>query len=352
MWDEVFVALLAMLLTGLLSWAFRTLPREGWQMMAAVPRVKDRSGTWSGLNLTYYGLFVSASCVLAVGVFLLLMAAVGCGPRFSMVIVVAVLTLCIPASRVLAGVVEKKKHTLTVGGASFLGLLMAPVLLWLIDAFFPALSNGHFSMLPVLAALSIAYAVGEGVGRLACISFGCCYGKPLSQCHPWLRRLFEGHSFVFAGSTKKIAYEGGLVGEKVVPIQAVTSVVYVATGLVSLLLYLKAWYSVAFGFCAVSTQIWRVLSEMLRADYRGDGTVSSYQKMALAGGLYTAGLLWTLPPSPAVPADLSVGLAALWDPLVPLFLECLGIAVFWFSGRSKVTGSTLSFHVEPQAGHR
>ncbi len=46
---------------------------------------------------------------------------------------------------------------------------------------------------PVLATIVAAHALGEGSGRLACISFGCCYGRPLDQLpamlHPWLAPL-------------------------------------------------------------------------------------------------------------------------------------------------------------------
>jgi prolipoprotein diacylglyceryltransferase len=86
-------------------------------------------------------------------------------------------------------------------------------------------------LMPVMAALATAYALGEGVGRLACISFGCCYGKPMDQVHPLLRRLFARHAFVFTGPTKKIAYADGLDGREIFPIQAVTATLYCAAAL-------------------------------------------------------------------------------------------------------------------------
>jgi hypothetical protein len=51
----------------------------------------------------------------------------------------------------------------------------------------------------------IAYAFGEGLGRLACISFGCCYGVALPEAHPLLRHMFDRWHFVFSGSMKKIS---------------------------------------------------------------------------------------------------------------------------------------------------
>ena len=44
-------------------------------------------------------------------------------------------------------------------------------------------------------------------------SFGCCYGIPLSQVHPMIRRIFGGRGIIFHGETKKIAYVSGLEGE-------------------------------------------------------------------------------------------------------------------------------------------
>ncbi|MFH1477455.1 MAG: hypothetical protein ABIH24_08210 [Verrucomicrobiota bacterium] len=34
------------------------------------------------------------------------------------------------------------------------------------------------AMLYLLGAVAPAYALGKGIGRLACISFGYCYGRP------------------------------------------------------------------------------------------------------------------------------------------------------------------------------
>jgi prolipoprotein diacylglyceryltransferase len=345
MWDEAFILVLMVGFLFFARWAFSALPGEEWQIMASVPLSKKESGEWAGMNLTYYGVFVAVSCVLAVAVFLLLMGAVGCRARISILAVTFVLGSCIPASRVLARLVEKKPHTLTVGGASFFGLLIAPWIIWGIQEASASGINDRALMLPAMAALSIAYAIGEGIGRLACISFGCCYGRPLNRCHSLIRRVIGRNSFVFAGATKKIAYESGLEGEKVVPIQAITSVLYVCVGLVSMLFYLKGHYGVALAISVIVTQSWRACSETLRADYRGDGSISAYQIMAVVAVFYAIGLLLILPAGTEAPANLNAGLQSLWDPMVPPFLQLLGIAVFLFSGRSKVTGASLSFHV-------
>jgi hypothetical protein len=43
--------------------------------------------------------------------------------------------------------------------------------------------------------------------------------------------------------------------------------------------------------------------------------------------------------------DVLKGLQAFWNPGVIIFLEILWLVTFLFTGRSQVTGSTLSFHV-------
>jgi hypothetical protein len=51
--NEGFVISLAIGLGWFFAWAFRALPGDGWQMLAATPVKKDESGQWQGLNLTF-----------------------------------------------------------------------------------------------------------------------------------------------------------------------------------------------------------------------------------------------------------------------------------------------------------
>src|SRR4030095_6109039 len=91
----------------------------------------------------------------------------------------------------------------------------------------------------------IAYTFGEALGRLACISFGC-YGVSLSAAHPILQKLLGRRHFVFSGKMKKISYASGMEGMQVVPIQAMTSLIYMLTGLMASFLFLKGSFGVAF----------------------------------------------------------------------------------------------------------
>jgi hypothetical protein len=94
------------------------------------------------------------------------------------------------------------------------------------------------------------------------------------------------------------------------------------------------------------TPLWRVLSETLRADWRGAGWLSAYQWLALASLPYALAVVAWLPAAAPLPApDLVRGLDALWHPGMVLFLIALWVVVFVFYGRSEVTGSRLSLYV-------
>lgn len=189
-------------------------------------------------------------------------------------IATALLLICTPAAGLLARLVEGKPNTFTIGGASFLGFLLAPVVIVVTSRILEAQWGFEVPLTPTLAAIGVAYAIGEGTGRLACISFGCCYGKPLSTVPGWLAPVFDRFHFIFRGDTKKAAYASGLEFVPLLPIQGLTAVVSAGAGLVGLVLFAHGFFHSAFLLTVVVTQAWRVLSEMLRADYRGEGRAS------------------------------------------------------------------------------
>ncbi len=343
MTDELFIILFTVGITAMLVWGFRKLPGERWQILAALPRTKTADGGWAGENLTFYGLFNANAYTLALALFLVMLGAAGVPMTAILTAAALLLVVCIPASRQVARVVEKKRYTFTVGGAAFVGILIAPAVVGFTNLVFGA---GTVTAIPFLAALSIAYAFGEGVGRLACISFGCCYGKPLSRCHPRVQKIFRRCSFVFTGKTKKIAYADGLDGEPVMPIQAVTAVLYCVTGLAGFYLFIKGFFTSAFLLALTVTQIWRIVSEFFRADYRGGRKFTAYQMMGIGAVLYALALavLIPVPPVPVRPALLA-GLRYLWHPGTVLLLQGLWIGTFLYTGRSRVTDASLSFRI-------
>lgn len=345
--DELFVTGFGLLIGLVFYWAFKNLPREGWQIFMTRPAQSDGNGGWLGENLTYYGFFNACAYTLAVAVFFVLMGAAAAPLSALFVVVILLLAVCMPASRIIARIVEKKRFTFTTAGASFAGIVTAPWIVLLMDRFgeFGQVPSHAMDPMALMAALSIAYAFGEGVGRLGCISFGCCYGKPLSDAPEWMRKLFGRHCFTFSGKTRKVCYAGHLEGKPVIPIQAVTAVLYCGAGLIGIYLFLKGFYFTAFFFSLLVTQVWRVLSEFLRADYRGGGKISAYQIMAGISIFYGLGLVFLFPAHPLSAPRIAEGIRTLWHPAMILFLQLLWIASFLYTGRSKVTGASLSFHV-------
>ncbi len=342
---ELFVVLACLACGAMLAWGFSCLPGSAWQFLACIPLAEESPGRWRGLNLTWYGLLSANAQALAAGLFLLLASALGLPWLAVAALLVTLCALCLAGSRVLAQLVENKSHTFTVGGASFLGLTLAPGLLWLINKGLEAGGQPSAPIIAWCAALVSSYALGEGLGRLACISFGCCYGKPLEDCPAWLGRLFRHASFIFHGQHKKIAYASGLQGRRVLPVQALTAIIHVGAAWTGVYLFLRGHFQASLLVAGLVTQIWRVLSEFLRADYRGEGRLSAYQWMALGTAAWLTALAWLLPAAPASRPQLSLGLSALWAPGPMLLLQGIWLAAFLFFGRSRVTTSQLSFAV-------
>lgn len=331
-----------------LWWGFSRLSAEKWQFLASVPGTKLDDGSWQGTNFTFYGFFIAVSYTAAIVACLFLMSAAGMGQRASWLTVTGVFAFAMPASRLVARLVEKKAHTFTVGGAFFVGILIAPWVSWGASLAFKT-GNGSENVLAACAALSIAYAFGEGMGRLSCISFGCCYGKPVESLPPFWRNVFGKANFVFHGKTRKIAFAHGLDETRVVPVQAMTAVIYCLSGVAGVWLFLTGHYTAAFWETILITQVWRFASEFLRADYRGQGKISAYQYMAVLGLLY-AFLLPLVFPSSSLPSShpVSSGFRAIWNPSAILAFQAIWIMVFLRYGKSTVTGSTLRFFVHTE----
>ena len=326
------------MLTALFVWAFRRLPGEDWQFIACIPGDR-RSAGWNAINFTWFGFFSASAYVLAAALFILLMGAIGVAIFTSVFAVSVLLAICAPASVLVARIVEGRRHGFTVAGALFVGLLIAPLV-------FSAM-NRLGSNIPIgaaLAALCIAYVLGEGVGRLACISFGCCYGKPVSETRGWLRKFSSRFHFQFFGASKKIAFASGLEGVKVVPVQAMTAVLHAMVALSCLLLFFAGQFGWTITLAMATTQPWRVYSETFRADFRGHTKISAYQIMASITTLASLTAPW-LVPSPDTTPDISQGFSTLGTAVALLILQLLWLFLFLFMGRSMQTGAELRFFV-------
>ena len=347
--NGTFITILGLALFPLLLRAYTVLPLEKWQILAAIPSRKEAmTGCWHGTNITYYGALLASGTLFGVMTFFLLLAALAVPIWGIFALVLGVMTCSVAAAKLLAMAVEKKRNTFTVGGASIVGLLSMPPAVAVYNGLAPRFEAAPVSLLPIMAALAVAFLLGEGIGRLACLSFGCCYGKPLSELGPHARRIFTPIAATFHGHTKKIAYASDLSGVGVVPIQAITSLLSMSVGLIAMYLFLEEHFRSAFLLASLFALAWRILSEYFRADYRGEGAFSAYQCMAFAG----IGYCFLLPlygaEAAAHHADLSIGLSSLWNPAALLFFQALWFLLFIYTGFSSVTGVTLAFHVREE----
>lgn len=122
----LFVLGLGIGLFGTVTWGWKTLPSEDWQFLASVPLGKKDAEHWYGLNLTYYGALIATAATLATAMLYLLLAATQAPARATCVVAGVLLLVCLPASKVVARMVERKKHTSSSGGASVIGILLLP----------------------------------------------------------------------------------------------------------------------------------------------------------------------------------------------------------------------------------
>ena len=345
MLNAIFIVSLAIALFALLFWGVRNLPAERWQMLAAVPVTKSPDGSWKGLNLTFYGFFSASGTTFVFAIMLLLLACVQIPLLVGVSVVLLILLVCVPASRLIAGIVERKRNTFTVAGAAFVATLLLPWLVLAMQFVIATAIHRSFAIMPVFAAAAIGYVLGESIGRLACLSFGCCYGMPLRDANPSVARLFRKHNLVIQGSTKKAAYASGLAGEPLIPVQAISSTVFAMAGLSGLAFFLAQQPRTAAMIAILTSWCWRACSEWLRADHRGHSRISTYQVMAAFSAVYLGAFILLAPDISAPVPNLSAALAHMTSAPILLALEILWIGLFLYYGRSRVTASKVSFHV-------
>jgi hypothetical protein len=345
MMNVAFVVILAFGLLALIAWGVNTLPEERWQMLAAVPVTNYGDGSWRGLNLTFYGFFSATGTTFGLAIMLVLLASVGLATVTAFALAFLILLICVPASRLVAAAVERKRNTFTIAGAAFVATIVLPLLLLVAHPLASRFFHRDIPILPTLASTVIAYVLAESIGRLACLSFGCCYGMPVIDANPRLARLFQKHNLIVRGSTKKAAYASGLAGEPLIPVQAITSVLFATSGVVGIGLYLAHQFRLAALIPALVSWVWRACSESLRADHRGTSYISAYQVMAIISAVYLIIFLLLVPSSDAVVPSLVAAFSQLFSAPVVLLLQFIWVGLFLYYGRSRVTESTLSFRV-------
>jgi len=169
--NELFVLSLAMVMAFVFRWAFRALPLENWQIIAAMPRDKLGTGEWRGENLTYYGFFTAGAYLFAVSTVFILLGAISVSAAAIFLIVFIVLGFCIPFSSLIARLVEKIKHTFTIGGASFAGILLVPWIAMIADEGMIRWSGMRVPAMPVPGCIFCGILFRGGHGKACMYQF-------------------------------------------------------------------------------------------------------------------------------------------------------------------------------------
>ena len=343
--DIIFTVSLGVFFSAVYTAAFRVLPAEQWQVVASIPLHKNSSNTWHGVNVTFYGLLTSSGYTIAFMIFILMMTAGGVQLKSLLLLSTCILVMFIPSAKIMAFIIEKKKHTITIGGGVFIMFISAPWIITGVNAISGFIETGRTGEGVFLSSLITAYAFGEGFGRLACISFGCCYGRSLDSLPVFFQKIFSNFNFIYTGNTKKISYHDHMDGVKTVPVQAITAVLYTASGLTGLYLFLLGNYYHSFFLSLTVTQLWRFVSEFLRADFRGGGAISAYQVMSLFTIPYyityfmITGMVYSPPPA------LVSGLKFIWSPEVIIITLIMWIGGVLYTGISSVTAAEIAIFV-------
>jgi hypothetical protein len=169
MHDDLFVIALALIFGCVLAWGFTVLPREQWQILASIPIARDGRGGWHGLNLTWYGVLSASANVIGTALSLVLLEALQIPLGMALCLVATTLAVSVPAAKWVARLVEKKRSTFTVAGASLLGFSLGPWIAWAHLRFWPGLSaDSSLLVIPTFACMCAGY--GSATVRPMCCS--------------------------------------------------------------------------------------------------------------------------------------------------------------------------------------
>jgi hypothetical protein len=338
---EIYFVITLFLFVGMLSYiGIRYFSSERFQVLLVIPHRRLSDGRWLSLNITYYGLFNGIAYTLGALITTMLLLSIGLSFVQILTIVGLTLLICIPSSKIVATLIEHTKTGFTVGGAVFVGIFTAPVAIYITLYLTGGENNTKYLIIPILSAISIGYTLGEGVGRIGCLSFGCCYGKEVERISSaLLKKVFLRWNTIFTGRLKKAAYASNLEGKKTVPVLSMGIIINNATSIIGIVLFIFDKYVAALLLTFIISQTYRFVSEFLRADYRGSGKISSYQKMAIANIiiaiLYV--FFWSSTHYPST--DLYNALIKFYDPVVIGMFALLFIFTTSYTGVSKVTYS-------------
>lgn len=345
----IFISVLGIYLISIVYFGIKNLHKERWQFFAVIPVRKVSDNQWIGMNITYYGIINGLAYITGVYIFIFLTSGFDIPYNYIILSIILILSICMPASKIVARIVEGKKNTFTVGGASFVGSIISPIVFLIIfNHYYQDIEKTMQILMPVISVLSISYNLGEGVGRLACLSFGCCYGKPVKELNGWFRRFFEIINVVFTGKTKKVSYASSLDGEPLVPVQGMAVILYVTTAFIGIILFLYGYYITSFLITVMIGQFFRLFSEFFRADYRGESKFSIYQWMSMITIFYSLIIAFIFRKVVFVDHDIARAFKVSLGNNVFILIIVIFFLVLVYTGLSKVTGSKITFYVKEE----
>lgn len=342
------VVIIGLFVTSISYYGITRFPSKDRQFLASIPLKRNEDGSFQGLNVTTYGLMNGIAYTFGTSIFLFLSSSSKTDAGMIILSVLVILLICIPASKIVATIVEKKYNTFTVSGGSFVGGVLSPIIFYIFLYLHYKDSNIALSKtLILLGAISTAYLFGEGLGRLGCLSFGCCYGSRVDSLKGGLKIILSKFYTKFYGDTKKVAYEGGLEGEKTVPVQTIAVIFLNSISLFSTILFLNEFFISSFLLSVISAQLFRFFSEFLRSDFRGNRKITVYQIFSIIIIFYSIAVAYLLNRDGITQqVDLEIGLSIFYNVWVLVLLQ----AIFWitliYTGISRVTYSKITFHVD------
>ncbi len=322
----------------IILWGLKNFHKDNYQFLVVIPYKKLKDNVYRGLNITFYGIITAFSYTVSVFIFISLIKLIEFPEEGAYFLVIVILVVGFPSSKILAYLIENRKNTLTVGGAIFVSAIISVPTVFLVIVYLNLDINQYF--LPILTSLSISATLGEGIGRLACLSFGCCYGKPMKQIN-FLPSLLK---VKFNSSTKKAVYDSNYVNVELLNIQGLVVIVYTFIALSSILLFISQKYYIAFILTFIIPPLIRFFSEFLRDDHRGSTKISIYQVFSIILSLY--GLFFLLLFYKRFNTVIELNINLTYSLIDLVVLASIFFITFWHTGISKVTDSEIKFQVK------
>ncbi len=323
---------------------FKKLPKEKYQFLLVIPYKKINNEEWRSLNITYYGLFNALGYSLGLFLCLFNFFALGIEKLDALYNLILIFTICMPISKLIPIYVEKTKHGFTIAGALFFGIITTPISTFLVYFFQGKLNLFYDNLLPILSTMSVSFLLGESIGRLGCISFGCCYGKKVEEVNnTFLKKVFNNFNTVYYGDLKKASYASNLNGIKTVPIQAMSVLINLILSFIGQLLFLESNYTLSLVITILGNQLFRFFAEFLRADYRGSDTITIYQKMSIINIAIITLIIYIFPSNKGILLDIQRGINYVFEYKVFIAILFVFFISFFYTGISTATYSITKF---------